>query len=749
MIILKKWFILLGVFFISNLSANQTSWDGEWHVFWKSGSFSLTLEQHGSDVNGSFNPENGKLRGKIIEDILHATTITENNITVQLSLTMSKSKTSFFGSFDNGEWLTGVREHTDKMFNHLSVDLTSPKSTLYSFLILGNSVRSGNYRALDKAMSILEFTKKQKKRTYANRLESTQVFFHILNECMINRLVFTNRDNKKHTSIELTQSGSDVKIPVNFIKEINTKQWKIKLPDEETLKHQLNALLKARGKYEIDPKANLKLKYPRATMRTLFEQYMHWEEGGKDFVLSTMNLSNINPAIREWQAPRLAYYLMSVLNRISYVVFQEIPNDPKSKKPYIHFHHPLGNIVIEPYEIEGEVKWQFTPKTLATIDKLYYEMDTVKSKISTKSIEENSLYFRLKKQARGVSPLLVHEIFYTEIWQIIMLLLIFLLALFITYLLQRIVMLNLPKHWDKELVNLEYLKPFQIVVFGMIFLYGSHQLGLPNTLFSLINIFSKLLIIIGLSWMSYNVIDIIFSILKKHAQKTSTDVDEIILSLIGSTLRIVVIIVASFMIADLFNIPYKTVLAGLGIGGLAFAIAAKDTIANFFGSAIIIADTPFKTGDKIKIGSDKGVVTNVGIRSTKIRTPEDTLLTIPNNKITHEVIDNYSAREAMRIDTEFFLDIKTPKVVLDKLDRDISLFLKENENIVPNKIILTGVNDYTDKGISFGVSFFTKATTVSEYSDIRHKLISEIAEIINKSDINLIVVEHRVLEDKK
>ncbi len=78
----------------------------------------------------------------------------------------------------------------------------------------------------------------------------------------------------------------------------------------------------------------------------------------------------------------------------------------------------------------------------------------------------------------------------------------------------------------------------------------------------------------------------------------------------GSILRVLVITVAIFIVAEIFNIPYQTVLAGLGIGGLAFAIAAKDTIANFFGSAIIVADRPFKTGDKIKIGSNIGVIMN-------------------------------------------------------------------------------------------------------------------------------------------
>ena len=102
-------------------------------------------------------------------------------------------------------------------------------------------------------------------------------------------------------------------------------------------------------------------------------------------------------------------------------------------------------------------------------------------------------------------------------------------------------------------------------------------------------------------------------------------------------MRVILITVSIFIIAEILAIPYQTVLTGLGIGGLAFAIAAKDTISNFFGSAIIVADKPFKTGDTVKIGSDIGKIINVGIRSTTIRTKQDTTLIVPNNKITHEM----------------------------------------------------------------------------------------------------------------
>ena len=413
----------------------------------------------------------------------------------------------------------------------------------------------------------------------------------------------------------------------------------------------------------------------------------------------------------------------------------------------MHFYHDIANIVIAPYTVDAnKTVWQFAPQTLVTIDELYNEMENVKEMYPTKEIKENNLYFKLKSMAKSISPWLLHKVNYSEIWQIILLALIFFIAAGISFLIRYVVIyffkrFYITKRWTEEMITLRYIRPVQIGTFAVVLLYGAHQLGLPNIIFSMIKAFTHLLMVVSVTWLLFNFISIFFAVMLIHAKKTSTNVDEIIVSLLGSILRIAIVTAALFVVAEIFNIPYKTVVAGLGIGGLAFAIAAKDTIANFFGSAIIIADRPFKTGDRIKIGSDIGVITNVGIRSTRIRTLQDTILTIPNNRITQEMIDNYSERDAMRIDTDFFFALDTPKEALDALDAELSAFLKEHEDVDSSKIILTGVNDYTKRGIYFGLSFFVKAIAETEYSDIRHRIMTDIGDIIRKHGIEMVMLK--------
>ena len=747
-----KQIIVFWLLLILSISAAETSWTGKWQINWRSGAFILNLEQHGSDVNGTYEPSNGRVFGKVEGKVLNATTVTANGVENKLRLTISDSRESFFGNTQFGDWITGIRVNPKSKFNTIQVDQSTSLKAFYSFLELGNAVRAGNYEILEKALDIVYFSQEQKNLRHAAQLNLVTTFFDIIDECMVKRLDFFKKENSESSSIVLQQLGTDVTMPIDFMQDKKSQKWMIKLPEDALLQEKLKALLKARGKYEIDPHANRSLATPRDTMRTFFEEYDRWEEGGKKYVLSTLNLSEVDSAIHEWQAPLLAYYLKSVLDRISSVVFQEIPNDPKSKKPYVHFYHNIANIIIAPYTVEGKTVWQFAPKTLSTIDELYGEIENVKEIIPTKEIAENNLYFKLKSTAKSISPLLLEKIQLSEVWQIVLLLFIMFIALGISWLIRYVVIyffhkFYITKRWTEEMITLQYIRPIQIGTFAMLFLNGAHQLGLPNVIFSAIKAFTHLLMVISVTWIVYNLISILFAMMLIRARRTSTNVDEILASLAGSILRIIVITAAFFAVAEIFNIPYQTVLTGLGIGGLAFAIAAKDTIANFFGSAIIIADRPFKTGDKIKIGSDIGVITNVGIRSTKIRTIFDTILTVPNNKITSEMIDNYTEREAMRVDTEFFLSLNTSKALLDKIDSEISKLLRENEDVDNSKIILTGVNDFTKRGISFGVSFFVKALTEMEYSDLRHRIVTDIGQIIRDNDIEMVMLNSDEFND--
>lgn len=111
---------------------------------------------------------------------------------------------------------------------------------------------------------------------------------------------------------------------------------------------------------------------------------------------------------------------------------------------------------------------------------------------------------------------------------------------------------------------------------------------------------------------------------------------------IKKTLATIFIVFGVLMVIQSFGYDVKAILAGLGIGGLAFALAAQDTIANLFGSVVVAIDQPFKIGEAVKIGSNDGVVEDIGLRSTKLRTPAGNLIIIPNKTVAAEAVTNNS-----------------------------------------------------------------------------------------------------------
>jgi MscS family membrane protein len=117
--------------------------------------------------------------------------------------------------------------------------------------------------------------------------------------------------------------------------------------------------------------------------------------------------------------------------------------------------------------------------------------------------------------------------------------------------------------------------------------------------------------------------------------------------------RLAVVIVGFFVIAGLFGVNLNGLIAGLGITGLALALAARDSVANVFGAISIIIDQPFNVGDWIIVEDIEGEVINIGLRTTMLRTGNDTIVTIPNSNITNSPVENYSKRRFRRIRPTF------------------------------------------------------------------------------------------------
>jgi len=214
---------------------------------------------------------------------------------------MGQTGTSFFGNAISGDWISGIKMDADSEYNTLFVDNSLPLHTFYSFLKLGNSVRNGHYEALEKALGLLHMDEDQQKYYYGKRLVLTTTFFQILDACVVEKHDFNKNIHGDYDSVILHQVGTANTVEVEFIKVNDPEGWKISVPSIKKMKETLRTLMNAREQHEFDPNANLKIANPRDTMRNFIEQYKRWDKNGKAYVISTINLSSVDPAIWEWQ----------------------------------------------------------------------------------------------------------------------------------------------------------------------------------------------------------------------------------------------------------------------------------------------------------------------------------------------------------------------------------------------------------------------------------------------------------------
>jgi len=176
---------------------------------------------------------------------------------------------------------------------------------------------------------------------------------------------------------------------------------------------------------------------------------------------------------------------------------------------------------------------------------------------------------------------------------------------------------------------------------------------------------------VAVGFIVYNLVDVVSHAAERAAARTESKLDDMLVPMIRNSLHITVIILVLIQIATILSDkPLTSIIAGLGVGGLAIALAAQDTLKNFFGSLMILTDKPFELGDRIVFGDIDGPVEKVGFRSTRIRTLEGHLVTIPNSLLADATLKNISKRPHIRRLTNITLTYDTPP---DKVQRAIDI----------------------------------------------------------------------------
>ncbi|UCF94492.1 MAG: mechanosensitive ion channel, partial [Desulfobacterales bacterium] len=200
-------------------------------------------------------------------------------------------------------------------------------------------------------------------------------------------------------------------------------------------------------------------------------------------------------------------------------------------------------------------------------------------------------------------------------------------------------------------------------------------------------------------WFAFRLVSVLDERLKRWAAGTPSTLDDLLVPLLGKTLRIFIVIVGGLIILqNLTGVQIGPLLASLGIGGLAVALAAKESIANFFGTLTILFDKPFQVGERIVMDNYDGVVEDVGFRSTRIRLLTGHLVTIPNEKIVNSGLENIGRRPYIRWLTNIGITYDTPPEKAAKAVQIIQTILENHEGMnadFPPRVYFNGFNDWS------------------------------------------------------
>ncbi|MCP4447815.1 MAG: mechanosensitive ion channel family protein [Myxococcales bacterium] len=289
-------------------------------------------------------------------------------------------------------------------------------------------------------------------------------------------------------------------------------------------------------------------------------------------------------------------------------------------------------------------RWLFTPESLARVP-------------------ESSL---VKKLASNLPGWFHSKFAGNEVWKYIGIIALIFFALF----LQRMVVFFI-RTYLKRLVGKTKLSYLNKAVdradrpIGGLVMAGVFHLSVPKLAFTIsiahgAALLTKALAAYSIVWLGYRLIDVLAFWMESKAEGTSTKLDDQLVPLIVKTLKVFVAVLGGIFVLQNLSVDVGSLLAGVGLGGLAFALAAKDTIANFFGSVMIFIDKPFQIGDWIVVGNVEGTVEEVGFRTTRVRTFYNSLVTVPNASITTTNVDNYGMREYRRYTTTLGLAYDTP-----------------------------------------------------------------------------------------
>jgi MscS family membrane protein len=256
-------------------------------------------------------------------------------------------------------------------------------------------------------------------------------------------------------------------------------------------------------------------------------------------------------------------------------------------------------------------------------------------------------------------------------------------------------------------------------------------LELPPEGLQLLSGLTTALTTVSVLWGGFRLVDVAISVLISRSWVADRPTTRSLLAISRRFAKVVIVLLSAIAVLAHLGVSVASLLAGLGVGGLALALAAQKTVENLFGTLSIGVDQPFRETDFVRIGELTGHVEVIGLRSTRIRTPDRTLVTIPNGKLADLNVESYTARDRMRLAAELALEYGTTSSQMRAILEDLERYLRAHPKIWPDDVTVR-FKAFAAAALIIEVAVWFQTTSVSEFALLRQDTLLATMEIVEQ-----------------
>ncbi len=278
-------------------------------------------------------------------------------------------------------------------------------------------------------------------------------------------------------------------------------------------------------------------------------------------------------------------------------------------------------------------------------------------------------------------------------------------------------------------------RPVALLATSIAFFLGVPLLDLEPGAYHVVNLLANIGLTTAVVWTAYRLVDVLSWVMAQKAAATETKFDDMLVPLVRRTLKFVVVILGAVLIITRLNNDLWGLVAGLSIGSLAVGFAAKDSIENLFGTFTVLMDKPFQLGDLILVNGIEGSVEDVGFRSTRVRTGEDSLITIPNSRFIAAHVENRGLRRYRRVRTMLGLTYDTPPEKIVAFCEGIRELIRRHPYTRKSDyhVWLTG---YGPSSLDLQLTMFLEVPDWATESRERHRLFLDILRLAESQKVS-------------